>query len=766
MSCCSASASMSVPAHAHRPDRQELLQASHDLGDGLVATRLGIPDAHCAGCIAAIEGALTALDAVADARVNLAGRFVTVTWRAEHVDPDTLFSALDGAGYRAGLMDGTESGPDPMLRRLLIALAVAGFAAGNVMLLSVSIWSGADAATRELFHWISAAIALPAVAVAGRPFFVPALHALRAGRLNMDVPISLAVVLAVALSMHETLTGGAHAYFDASVTLLFFLLIGRTLDHVMRARARSALDALDRTTPRGAVVVATDGTTAWQPIAEVAPGMTVHVAAGDRVPVDGTVTGGAATVDLSIVTGESDPVPLRAGADVVAGALVLDGPLTLTATRAGSASFLSEMRTMLEAAETARPALSRLADRAAAIYAPAVHLIAGLTFLGWWVAGGGLHHALTTAIAVLIITCPCALGLAAPIVQVVAAGRLLRDRILLRDGAALESLATVDRAILDKTGTLTTPTLERTAIDRLPEETLAVTAALARQSRHPVARAVASAIDSASGSMPAALETVREVAGAGIEGRRDSSTYRLGRADWALSASALADLPDPQRSWPVLAVDGALAAAFELADRPRPGSGDAVTALDALGLAPMLLSGDGDARVADTAGRLGLAAWAARATPATKIAEIRHLQAEGHRVLMVGDGLNDAPALAAADVSMAPSTASDVSRTAASLVFLSEDMGAIPTAIEVARRARRLILQNFGLAVVYNCIAVPLAVAGYATPLVAAIAMSSSSVVVVANALRLSWHAPRTSGRAPMPAPADPTLAPALGARG
>lgn len=751
MSCCAASASLSVPGQAHRPDRRELLDASHDLGNGTVSTRLAVPDAHCAGCISAIETALGAVEGVTDARVNLAGRFVTVTWPRDAVDPDTAFAALDRAGYRAGLMDDAEGRPDPVLRRLLVALAVAGFAAGNVMLLSVSVWSGADDATRELFHWISAAIAIPAVIVAGRPFFAPALHALRARRLNMDVPISLAVILAVALSLHETLTGGAHAYFDASVTLLFFLLIGRTLDHVMRARAGAALKTLDRTTPRGAVVLAADGTTAWTPVADVAPGMTILVASGDRVPVDGTAVGTGARVDLSVVTGESDPVLLAADETVVAGALVVDGPLTLTSTRAGSASFLSEMRTMLEAAETARPALSRLADRAASIYAPAVHLIAGATFAGWWIAGGGLHHALTTAIAVLIITCPCALGLAAPIVQVVAAGRLLKSRILLRDGGALETLATVDRAVLDKTGTLTVPTVEPRSLDGLSDEALDVAAALARQSRHPVARA----IEAATADRTVPLDAVREHAGHGIEATVEGRIWRLGRADWALPAEAFPALAADRRGWPVLTCDGALAAAFELADRPRPGADGAVATLQRLGLAPVLLSGDDDAKVAETAGRLGLDAWTARATPATKIDAIRDLQAHGHRVLMIGDGLNDAPALAAADVSMAPSAASDVSRTAASIVFLSEDMGAIPAAISIARQARRLILQNFGLAVAYNAIAIPLAIAGYATPLFAAIAMSASSVIVVANALRLALPGDTVAAR-PGPASTGP----------
>ncbi|MEQ8396771.1 MAG: heavy metal translocating P-type ATPase [Marinovum algicola] len=763
MSCCAASSSLSIPGSAHRPDRSELLDASHDLGDGRVSTRLAVPDAHCAGCIAAIEKAVGGVEGVEDARVNLAGRFVTVKWTREAVDPEAVFAALDRAGYRSGLMDMAENGPDPVLRRLFIALAVAGFAAGNVMLLSVSIWSGADAATRDLFHWISAGIAIPAVAVAGRPFFAPALHALRAGRLNMDVPISLAVILAVCLSIHETVTGGMHAYFDASVTLLFFLLIGRTLDHVMRSRAGAALRTLDRTTPRGAVVIAADGTHAWTPIAEVAPGMTVLVASGDRVPVDGTVTSGGAKVDLSIVTGESDAVALASGDQVVAGALVIEGPLSLVATKAATASFLGEMRSMLEAAETSRPALSRLADRAAAIYAPAVHLIAAGTFAGWWIAGDGLHHALTTAIAVLIITCPCALGLAAPIVQVVAAGRLLKARILLRDGGALEALATVDRVVLDKTGTLTIPTVEPAAIDGLPEEARAMAAALSRQSRHPVARA----IEAACTGRAAELADIREEPGHGVEGSLDGRLWRLGRADWALAADALAALPEAQRSAPVLASDGRLATVFEIADRPRPGADEAVAALKRLGLSPVLLSGDGAGKVAETAARLGLDAWSAGATPADKIDAIRQMQADGHRVLMVGDGLNDAPALAAADVSMAPSAASDVSRSAAAIIFLSEDMNALPSAISVARKARRLILQNFGLALVYNAIAIPLSIAGYATPLFAAIAMSASSVVVVANALRLALPE-RDRAAAPAAAPGGNRgagLTPPVGAR-
>ena len=311
---------------------------------------------------------------------------------------------------------------------LVRALAVAGFAAGNIMMLSVAVWSGADAEARDLFHWLSAAIALPCLAYSGRVFFRSAWQALSHGRTNMDVPISIGVLLAFGMSLYETVHHGPHAYFDAATSLLFFLLIGRTLDHVMRERARTAVEGLARLAPRGASVRQADGSQRYLPVEDIRPGMAVLLAAGDRVPVDGRIVEGRSEIDGSLVSGESVPRPVAAGDCLQAGTLNLSGPLTLEATAAAQDSFLAEMTRLMEAAEAGRTAYRRIADRAARLYAPVIHVTAFATFVGWMILTGDAHRAITVAIAVLIITCPCALGLAVPMVQVVAARRLFEQR--------------------------------------------------------------------------------------------------------------------------------------------------------------------------------------------------------------------------------------------------------------------------------------------------------------------------------------------------
>jgi len=615
---------------------------------------------------------------------------------------------------------------------------VAGFAASNIMLLSVSVWSGADPATRDIFHAVSAVIALPALAYSGRIFFRSAWSALRHGRTNMDVPISIGVLLAFGLSLYETLHHGPHAYFDASVTLLFFLLIGRTLDHVMRERARSAVKGLVRLAARGALVVGEDGARTYLPVAEIRPGMTVLLAAGERVPVDARVAAGSSEIDFSLVTGESVPQAVKAGDALQAGTLNLTGPLTLTATAAAQDSFLAEVVRMMETAVGGRSTYRRIADRAARLYAPAVHSLAFLTFLGWMAATGDAHRAITIAIAVLIVTCPCALGLAVPIVQVVAARRLFERGVLLKDGGALERLAEIDTIVFDKTGTLTLGTPRLANAGAVDPRALTLAGAIAARSCHPYSRALAAAATRAAVDAAA----VTEIPGAGLEARLDGHLYRLGRADWALGPGAEAG-----EGGVVLAEDGRSLAVFAFDDRLRAGAADAIAELQRQGLGVEILSGDSDAAVRAVAGRLGTA-YAAGVLPGDKMARLAALTASSHRPLMVGDGLNDAPALMAAHASMAPASAADVGRNAADLVFLHESPVAVPQAVAIARQAAGLVRQNLALAVGYNAIAVPIATLGYATPLVAAVAMSLSSLVVVGNALRLYRSPARDAGGA------------------
>jgi Cu2+-exporting ATPase len=702
---------------------------------GLDRIDLHVPAIHCAGCIRKAEAAVRALPGIAHARVNFTTRRLTAEWAPGATSPDAIVAALADVGFDSrpfAPADVAAQRQDPASRRLLKAMAVAGFAAMNIMLLSVSVWSGAEGATRDLFHLISAAIALPTVAYAGRPFFASARGALRQGRTNMDVPISIGLILAVALSLFETFTSGHQAYFDAAVMLLFFLLVGRTLDSVMRDRARAGVAALLKQSAPGATVRSPDGSTEYRPIDSIAPGMTILVPAGARVPVDGLVLEGASAIDRSLVTGESLPEAVAPGGQLLAGTLNLDAPLAMKATAVGEASFLASVIRLMETAEQGRARYTRIADRAARLYAPAVHLTALLTAIGWLLAGAGLHQALVTAIAVLIITCPCALGLAVPAVQVRAASVLMRRGILVKDGSALERLAQCDTVVLDKTGTLTLGRPVPASRMPLGLADLALAAGLAAHSSHPLSRALLAAARAESVT-PAPVTGIREHPGLGLEGMVGGQRLRLGRPDWAG-----ADTPADASLLSLAFRNGdAPATLIPFEDPLRPDAVAAIQRLKANGLDVRILSGDRDSAVAHVASLLGIPLWAGNQTPADKLAAIQTLARDGKKLLVVGDGLNDAPMLAAGHASLAPASASDAGQTAADMLFLSDSLNAIPRALETARRADTHIRQNFIAAIGYNILAVPIAIAGLATPLIAAVAMSLSSVIVVANALRL-----------------------------
>lgn len=695
----------------------------------LTHSELSVPGIRCASCIARIERELAPLPGVRAARVNFTTRRVAVD-HDPRVTAEGLREALARIGFAAEpivAVDPADEGRET--RALLRAVAVAGFASMNIMLLSVSVWSGAAGVTRDLFHWLSALIAMPAIVYSGRPFFKSAWAALRRGRTNMDVPISIGVTLATALSLYETVTGGAHAYFDGAVMLVFFLLVGRFLDSVMRDRARSGVEALLRQTAPGGTVARPDGTTAWLAAGAIEPGMRLLVAAGERLAADGVVEEGASNVDLSLITGESRPEPAAKGARVVAGALNLDAPLTVRVTAAGDRTTIAEIARMMEAAGQGRSRYVRIADRAARFYAPAVHTLAAGAFIGWMLAGAGWHEAMLIAVSVLIITCPCALGLAVPAAQIVAAGALMRRGILVKDGSALERLAEADTVRFDKTGTLTLGRPVPVGALPLDDAEAPVALALARASHHPIAKALARALEAA-GVRAAPLSGLTEKAGFGVEGRSEPLAARLGRPEW-IGVSAEGDALAA-----AFALEGKAPRVLVFSDQLRPDAALAVAELRGLGLDAAILSGDRYEAVRPVAKALGLFAQA-RLTPAGKLAEIERLRASGRRVLMVGDGLNDGPALAAGHVSIAPASASDVGQTAADFVFLGDSLAPVAVAVRAARRTRAIVVQNFALAIGYNALAVPLALMGLVTPLVAAVAMSMSSLLVVANALRL-----------------------------
>ena len=641
---------------------------------GVAGMELAVDGIRCAGCMHAIEDGLAREAGLLSARVNLALKRVTVEWREGALRPEAVVERLAALGFKAypflpADQEGREAREEA---RLLRCLGVAGFAAMNIMLLSVSVWAGnasdIEPSTRDLFHWLSALIALPTAAYAGRPFFESALRALRAGSVNMDVPITLGVVLALAMSVVETWQHSRHAYFDGAVMLLFFLLVGRYLDQLMRRRTRDLAGNLAALKAETATRLAPDGTAVALPIAAIVPGDLVLVAPGERVSVDGIVEGGRSELDQSLVTGETAPATVGRGERVYAGTLNLSGALRVRVEAAGSGTLLDDIDRLMSQAVENRSRYVKLSDRAARLYAPLVHATALATFLGWLALGLGWQQALLIAVTVLIITCPCALGLAIPAVQVVAASALFRQRVMLKHGDALE---------------------------------------------------------------------VREYPGQGLTSRCGGSERRLGSVDFcqAQEQADVAIRAHPDASL-IAYRNGDRRIAIAIGQRLRPQARETVAALQEAGFAVMILSGDRPQAVAPVAAALGITEARAGLLPGGKLELLDGLARKGRKVLMVGDGLNDAPALAASHVSISPVSASHLAQSAADIVFLGDSLAPVAQAVAIGRKARRLMIQNLWLAVLYNAIAVPVAIAGLVTPLIAAAAMSGSSLVVTLNALR------------------------------
>ncbi len=691
---------------------------------------LSLPAIHCAGCISTVERGLLSRADVYAARVNLNRKQVEIT-HAPLTTPEHLIDHLTGLGIEARLLDRDALGEtgDTVGRGLLIRIAIAGFAMMNVMLMSVAVWSGAGDATRMLFHWLSAAISLPAVLFAAQPFFGNAWTALRVGRLNMDVPISLALILASGMSLYETAAGGHDAYFDAALSLTFFLLCGRYLDHRCRTTARSAARELAALEVPRVLRETAQGRETIKP-SEAAIGDRIVVLPGARVPVDGTVIAGESTLDRAILTGESLPVAATSGSSVNAGELNLSGPLTLRATAVGAETSLRRMVTMIDAAESARNRYTALADRAAQVYAPVVHLLSFAAFAGWVMATGDARLALNIAIATLIITCPCALGLAVPAVSTAAAGRLFRAGLLVKNGTALERIAEADVVVFDKTGTLTEGQLAVDALDHITPDAAEIAHTMARSSSHPISRALALGLQDKDIGQ-AQLTAITELPGRGLSALWGTTPVRLGSA-----AFAGATATDQPGAWLRIGQD----APVHLALRAtlRDGARQMMRELHHSGTEVHLISGDTYAATRAIATELGITVYHAQQSPADKIAYLEALGRSGRKTLMIGDGLNDTGALASAYASVAPAAAADAARAASDVVLLGASLAPLPDLIRTARSAKRRILENFAIAAGYNALVIPLAVAGFVTPLLAAIAMSTSSITVLLNALRLS----------------------------
>jgi Cu2+-exporting ATPase len=732
--------------------------------DGSRHLDLAVEGITCAACIGDIERGLRKLPEVTQARVNYTNRRLGIGWTDAGFDPSRAVERLAELGYKAHPFEASveEEEEARQMRVLLRCLAVAGFAAMNIMLLSVSVWSGnvtdITDETRDLFHWISALIALPAAAYAGQPFSRNAVRAIRNRSMTMDVPISLGVTLALGMSLYETMHSAHHAYFDSAVMLLFFLLLGRVLDQMMRRRTRAVAGNLMALRGDTATRIEADGSTTELPVKGVRPADRVLVRPGDRIAVDGIVEEGRSEVDASLVTGETAREAVGPGAMVYAGTVNLSGALRVRVTAAAEGTLLQEVNRLVETAAHARSRYLRLADRAARVYSPVVHLAALSTAIGWLLLGAGLHDAVITAIAVLIITCPCALALAVPATQVVASGSLFREGVLLQSGDAVERMAACDTVVFDKTGTLTTPEPRLANAGEVDADLLALARRLALSSRHPLAAALAR---TATDRVP--FSGVTEEAGQGVSAMVDGVDVRLGSPAFCDAEEIAArDLRRDPEATAIALRAGDRRAVFLLNQTLRPDAVEVVAALKARGYRVAILSGDREGPVARAAAALGVEEWQAGLKPAGKIEALTAMAAEGRRVLMVGDGLNDAPALAAAHASISPVTAAHLAQVSADALFMGERLAPVLAAASLSRKAVGIMRQNLGIAVVYNAVAVPLAVMGHVTPLIAAVAMSGSSIIVTLNALRARVPRPREASALPDAAPG--ITMPALGA--
>jgi Cu2+-exporting ATPase len=702
-------------------------------GDGACHLDLAIDGIHCAACIRTIETGLAAVPGLDGVRVNYTLRRVGIDWHDGALDPSAVLARLGALGYpaRPYQMRLAEADAAREMKRHIRSLAVAGFAAMNIMLLSVSVWAGNTSditpATRDFFHWFSALIALPAAAYAGQPFFESAFRAVKARRVNMDVPISIGVLLALGVSLYETIISAENVYFDGAVMLLFFLLAGRTLDLAMRRKTRALAGNIAALKAETADRIGEDGTVRTVPAGAIEIGDVILARPGARIAADGTVVAGSSAVDQSLVTGETAPKAVAVGDAVYAGSINQDGTLTIAVTAPDGGSLIDEVQKLLDKATEARSNRLRIADkRPKSTPLPCISPRSLRPSAGSSPAPASIKRSSWRP------RCSSSPALCAGTGHSRRAGGGRRGAVpqgrVLNAGDAIERLAEVDTIVFDKTGTLTLPEPGIANTLEVPAALLATAARLALSSHHPLAVALAVR---ARGDAPFA--EVSEEPGHGIRALVDGVEARLGSPVFC----GVAAPADEAATTSLLAFrHGEASAVIRLHQRLRPGAAETIAALKARGLTCLILSGDRADAVAPVAAAVGIADFAADQRPADKIAHLEALAAAGHRVAFVGDGFNDAPSLAAAHVSLSPVSAVDLAQAEADAVFLGEQLTPVAEAVDIAVRARRLMTQNLWFAGLYNLFAVPLAIFGLVTPLIAAIAMSGSSLTVTANALR------------------------------
>ncbi len=722
--------------------------------DGTNSISLMVQGLHCAACIWLIESILKKQKNVVKARINLSQKTLFLSWDGEVKYGNDLVHIIHEVGYKllpfdAEILQITEKKYNDSILR---ALAVAGFGAGNLMLLSVCLWfsdsSEMGDATRNLLQFFSALIALPVIIFAARPFFSSAWKSTKAGYPNMDLAISIAIFLACLVSMLEMFRAAKHVYFDSAVMLIFFLLIGRYLD--LRARKKAFSVATEFSLLSASFGrVEENGRIKILPPKQLKTGMILILAAGEKIAADGIIIDGESEINTATITGESLPRLVRIGAEVFAGMINLSAPLKIRITKSAENSLLSEIVKISSEVELKKNHYIRMADKLAKFYTPAVHLLAFITFCFWFKSGWEL--ALMNATAVLIITCPCALALAVPIVQTIAISKLLQRGILVKSGEALEKLLTAQAIVFDKTGSVTIGLPRLLDIEFISGEKISaeqkknylmLAASLAKNSKHPISQAISAAYDGKLEEL-----SVQENQGLGLVSAFQNQIIKLGRREFCEimlrqtqqeNSTVTMGLSKGDLRLKCFMKFGNDELVFFFEDEIKSDAKSVISKLKQLGKRVILLSGDSENLVKNVADELGISEFYFAQTPLSKMKFLEKLKAEKYKIIMVGDGLNDAPSLALADVSISFSRASDIAQNIADIVIQGEKLSPIITLINSTKKALSLMKENLLIALIYNLIALPFAVSGYVVPLIAALAMSSSSLLVLFNSLRMN----------------------------
>jgi Cu2+-exporting ATPase len=714
-----------------------MLAAFAEFGGGRAEATIYVGGMYCAACSWLIETTLMKLPGLEAADVNPVTHRLRIRWTQGGTRFSTILATLANLGYEPQpLTPENTTRPEIIEQRAALKrLLVASLGMMQVMMFAVGLYAGEfqgiDQEMQRFLRLVSFFVTTPVVFYAARPFFAAARRGVRARKPGMDLPVSIAVGTAYAASVYATFTNGPAVWFDSVTMFVFFLTLGRFLEMRARHRAIDRTAALSSLLPNTATRVTDDGN-AIIPVSQLLAGDRVLIRAGDAVPADGVVVDGDTNIDEALLTGEATPQQKSVGDPVAAGSVNLDRMVEVQVTSTGSDTTLGTISRLSERARYARPAFVALADRVASYIVIALLLVATLVATFWYFAAP--ERAFVITLSVLVVTCPCALALATPAAFAAAGSRLSQLRLLVTNGNAIEALSRATCVMFDKTGTLTRGAPQITALVVLDgaytdRDCRRIAAALETASSHPLARAFA--LDD---SLPFVTDQHVEV-GQGVSGIIDNREWRLGSATFVGGGTAGADSPATQV---FLGVDGDAVAWFEVEDELRPDAAETVATLHALGIRTALVSGDHDAAVSGIAAQLGIAEYHSGCTPQQKLAIIEAAQRHGDRVVMVGDGINDAPVLAGADTSIAPAHGALLAQTSADVIMLGDSLAPLSTAMSMSVKTMRIVRQNLAWAIVYNALALPLAAAGFVPPWLAAIGMSASSLIVVLNALRLS----------------------------